>query len=133
VGFPGETEEEFEGTLACMKEFQFDGAFMFRYSPRPGTPAADMEQVPVQIGKDRLDRLIAVQNQITLARNESKVGTTFEVLVEGSSPKNPGQLQGYSRCFRMIHFPGDADRYRGELVQVQAERAHPWGLSAKLI
>lgn len=133
VGFPGETEEEFEGTLACMKEFQFDGAFMFRYSPRPGTTAAEMDQVPVQIGKERLDRLIAVQNQITLARNESKVGETFEVLVEGASPKNPGQLQGYSRCFRMIHFPGDADRYRGELVTVQAERAHPWGLSAKII
>lgn len=133
VGFPGETEEEFEGTLACMQEFQFDGAFMFRYSPRPGTAAAEMEQIPAEIGKKRLDRLIALQKDITLARNETKVDEIFEVLVEGSSPKNPGQLQGYSRCFRMIHFPGQTERYRGELVQVQAKRAHPWGLSAKIV
>ena len=64
VGFPGETEEEFEETLDAMREFRFDGAYMFRYSPRPGTPAALEEQIPLQVGKDRLNKLIDVQTEI---------------------------------------------------------------------
>lgn len=132
VGFPGETEEEFEGTLLAMERFQFDNAYMFRYSPRPGTPAADMEQVPTQTGKDRLNKLIAVQRKITLAKNEACIGNTYEVLVEGPSPKNPSLLQGYSRCFRMVHFPGDAN-LRGETVPVRIDRSHLWGLSGQMV
>jgi tRNA-2-methylthio-N6-dimethylallyladenosine synthase len=132
VGFPEETDEEFEGTLDMMRRVRFDGAYMFRYSPRPGTPAAEMEQVPVAVSKARLDKLIEVQNAITLERNEACVGRTFEVLVEGVSPKNPGRLQGYSRCFRMIHFSGDAS-LTGQLVHVKAESAHPWGLNGVII
>ncbi len=133
VGFPGETEEEFEGTLAAMREFRFDGAFMFRYSPRPGTPAAEMDQVPVEVSKARLEKLIQIQNAISCEVNESLVGQEFEVLVEGPTPKNPGLLQGYSRCFRMIHFAGDVDKLRGETVTVRTTQSHLWGFHGEIV
>ena len=132
VGFPGETDEEFAGTLALIERVRFDGAYMFRYSPRPGTPAAEMEQVPEQTSAARLQGLIAVQNRITVQRNEEQVGKEFEVLVEGRSPKDPGMLQGYTRCFRMVHFPGD-ERMKGALATVRATEPHLWGLSAKAV
>ncbi len=131
VGFPGETEDEFSATLDVIQRVRFDGAYMFHYSIRPGTPAAEMEQVPQPVKMERLARLIALQNSITLGINEALVGQTFEVLVEGTSPKRPELLQGYSREFRMMHFPGDAS-LRGSLVQVTATEAHPWGLSGRL-
>jgi tRNA-2-methylthio-N6-dimethylallyladenosine synthase len=130
VGFPGETDEEFQATLAAMERFQFDGAYMFKYSPRPGTPAAEMTQVDPQVADDRLQKLIQTQNAITLRRNEACVGRTFEVLVEGPSPKNPGLYQGYSRCFRMLHFPAKPE-WAGEVVPVQATNSHLWGLSGE--
>lgn len=132
VAFPGETEEEFEGTLACMKRFRFDGAFMFRYSPRPGTPAADMEQVPFETGQARLQKLIATQQEIQSEINQSLVGKEFEVLVEGPTPKNPHLLQGYTRCFRMVHFKGDLDKLKGEKVVVRTKTPHLWGFQADL-
>lgn len=132
VGFPGETEEEFEGTLSVLRDVRFDGAYMFRYSPRPGTPAADMGQVDFTVARERLNKLIEVQRQITLERNEEQVDKTFEVLVEGPSAKNPRFLQGYSRCSRMIHFSGPA-AWAGATVQVQATRPHLWGLVGKAV
>jgi tRNA-2-methylthio-N6-dimethylallyladenosine synthase len=128
VGFPGETDEEFEATLAAMRRFRFDGAYMFKYSPRPGTPAAEMEQVAPAVADARLQELIRLQSEITLERNAEMVGREFEVLVEGPSPKNPGLLQGYSRCFRMLHFEGRPE-WVGELVSVRATDSHLWGLS----
>jgi tRNA-2-methylthio-N6-dimethylallyladenosine synthase len=130
VGFPGETDEEFEGTLEAMRRFRFDGAYMFRYSPRPGTPAAEMEQVPAHVAAARLEKLIAVQQAITLERNASLVGKEFEVLVEGPSPKNPAVYQGYSRCFRMLHFPAKPE-WTGEVAAFRATASHLWGLSAE--
>jgi len=132
VGFPGETDEQFEETLDMVRRVEFDGAYMFIYSTRPGTPAADMEQVPAAIKKDRMNRLVALQGEITLAKNEACVGQEFEVLCEGPSPKNPERLQGYSREFRMMHFTGPAE-LRGKLVTVKATKAHPWGCSCDLV
>jgi tRNA-2-methylthio-N6-dimethylallyladenosine synthase len=132
VGFPGETEEEFQGTLDAVKEIRFDGAYMFIYSPRPGTPAAEMEQLPLGLKKERLNRLIALQNGITCEINESLVGQVFEVLVEGVSPKNPSVLQGYTREFKMMHFPGDASR-AGRIARVRATESHLWGLRGELV
>ena len=132
VGFPGETEEEFQGTLDVVREIRFDGAYMFIYSPRPGTPAAEMEQLPLSVKKERLSRLIALQNQITCEINAALVGRDFEVLVEGVSPKNPSLLQGYTREFKMMHFPGDASRV-GRIARVRATSAHLWGLGGELI
>lgn len=133
VGFPGETDEEFEGTLELMRRIKFDGAYMFRYSPRPGTPAADMEQVPKEVSRDRLEALIAVQNKIGSACNKAQVGREFEVMVEGLSPKNDKMLKGYTRCFRMAHFPGDLDKLKGETVTVKAVDGYLWGIAAELV
>ncbi len=133
VGFPEETDEEFQGTLSMMEKVRFDGAYMFKYSPRPGTPAAEMVQVDEKVAKARLQKLIEVQNQITVEQNEAQIGREFEVLVEGPSPKTAGVLQGYSRCFRMMHFAGDAEKLRGEIVQVRATGSRLWGLEAELI
>lgn len=131
VGFPEETEEEFQGTLDAIRDIRFDGAYMFIYSPRPGTPAADMEQLPLALKKERLSRLIELQNSITCEINEALVGKMFEVLVEGPSPKNPGSLQGYSREFKMMHFTGDPSLI-GRLVQVKATESHIWGLRGEV-
>ena len=133
VGFPGETDEEFEGTLNVVEEVGFDGAYMFRYSPRPGTPAADMEQVPKEVSGKRLEKLIAVQNERGAERNKQQVGREFEVLVEGVSEKDNTKLKGYTRCFRMAHFLGDIEKYRGELVTVKAIDGHLWGITAELV
>jgi tRNA-2-methylthio-N6-dimethylallyladenosine synthase len=132
VGFPGETEQEFEGTLEVMRKVRFDGAFMFAYSPRPGTPAAEMEQVPHALKMERLNRLIELQNRISCEINDAYVGRELEVLVEGPSPKNPSMLQGYSREFKMVHFPGSPER-KGRLAQVRVVSGHLWGLTGELV
>jgi tRNA-2-methylthio-N6-dimethylallyladenosine synthase len=133
VGFPGETEEEFEQTLEFFQKIRFDGAYMFIYSPRPGTPGADMElQVPLLEKKRRLKALIALQNQITIERNDQWVGKTVEVLVESRSPRNPEMLQGYSREYKMIHFAG-GDELLGQIVSVKTGSAHLWGLAGELV
>lgn len=131
VGFPGETEEQFQNTVSLVREMQFDGAFMFAYSPREGTPAATMEQVPYDVKMDRLHRLIEVQNAQTATSNKAQAGKTLEVLVEGPSPKNPAMLQGYSREFRMVHFPGSPD-LTGSLVHVEITRGYLWGVGGRL-
>lgn len=130
VGFPEETDEQFEQTLEMVRRVRFDGAYMFAYSPRPDTKAADMQQLSAQVKKERLNRLIELQNAITVEINQACVGREFEVMVEGPSRKNPGKLQGYSREFKMIHFEGDAS-LTGDVVQVRAKRGHLWGLSAE--
>lgn len=132
VGFPGETDEQFENTLRVMEEIRFDGAFMFIYSPRPGTPAAEMEQVPIAVRKERMLRLADLQNRITCEVNETYVGKTLEVLIEGPSPKNAKMLQGYSREFKMVHFAGPLERV-GRLAQVRVTKAHLWGLVGELV
>ncbi len=132
VGFPGETEEEFEGTLSAMRDIRFDGAYMFKYSIRPGTPAAEMEQVDSKVADERLKKLIELQNLITLEKHKEMEGQTYEVLVEGASPKNPGRLQGYTRCFKMMHFEGDSS-LSGRLVQVIATRGRLWGVDGKVV
>ncbi len=136
VGFPGETEEQFQRTLQMVETVRFDGAYMFIYSPRPGTPAATLPQLPYELKQSRLKQLADLQNRITCEINETYVGKTLEVLVEGPSPKNPDMLQGYSREFKMVHFPpanDTGDLMDSPLVQVQIETAHRWGLCARVI
>ena len=131
VGFPEESEEEFEATLDVVRRVRFDGAYCFAYSTRPGTPAADMPQLPRALKMERLNKLIALQNQITCEINNSMVGKEVEVLIEGPSPKNKSLLQGYSREFRMVHFPGNLER-TGRLAKVKITAGHLWGLSGEL-
>jgi tRNA-2-methylthio-N6-dimethylallyladenosine synthase len=136
VGFPGESDQAFERTLEVVKQIRFNGAYCFAYSPRPGTPAAEMPQVPAPLKRERLNRLIDLQNQITDELNQAAIGQTAEVLVEGPSPKNKRLLQGYTRDFRMVHFPGPAngpETRTGRLAQVRLEEAHRWGFVGSLI
>jgi tRNA-2-methylthio-N6-dimethylallyladenosine synthase len=133
VGFPGETDEQFENTLKVVERIRFDGAFMFAYSPRPGTPAAAMEnQVPRHIKQERLERLIALQNRITCEINASQVGRVFEVLVEGPSQKDPSKLAGFTRENKMMHFVGGRELI-GKIVRVRADEAHLWGFYGTLV
>ena len=133
VGFPDETEEEFQATLAAVNEFRFDWAFMFAYSPRPGTPAADWDgQISDAVKKARLAELIALQNTVTLSVNQGRVGGDYEVLVEGPSPRNSKLMQGYSREYTMMHFEASLDRV-GRTARVRATSAHQWGLGGELV
>ena len=133
VGFPGETEEQFGETLSLMEEVRFDGAYMFAYSPRPGTPAYGWEaEVPQDQKIARLNRLIAVQNRISLEKNQERVGEEFEVLVEGPSPDREGLFTGYTRQNKTCHFPGHPGLI-GRTVRVRSTRAAQWGFFAEIV
>ncbi len=133
VGYPGETEEQFERTLDVVEKVRFDGAYIFIYSTRPGTPAADMPQLPYALKQARLKKLADRQNEITVERNRDWVGRTVEVLVEGRSPKNPEMWQGYSREFKMVHFAGKESLRPGDLAHVHLDEAFLWGLRGELV
>jgi tRNA-2-methylthio-N6-dimethylallyladenosine synthase len=108
VGFPGETQEDFELTLAFLREMRYDGAFQFKYSARPDTRAWRwQETVPEQEKARRLERLIAEQHAISGARNDAWIGREIEVLVEGPSRKNLAQLHGKSAQFKTVVMPND--------------------------
>ena len=108
VGFPGETEEDFSATLALMAEARFDQAFMFIFSPRPGTRAATMVEqfVPHDVIQERFDRLVALQNRISLELNLAMVGQVVEGLAEGPSRKNEDVAATRTRGGKLVHIPG---------------------------
>jgi tRNA-2-methylthio-N6-dimethylallyladenosine synthase len=100
VGFPGETDADFDETLSLVREVEFDSAFTFKFSPREGTPATRLpDEGPGDVASERLARLIEAVREISRARNAAVVGETFEVLVEGPAPRGP-QLQARTRHFR---------------------------------
>ena len=122
VGFPGETEADFLETLAVVEEVRFDSAFTFVYSPRAGTDAAAMtDQVPDEVKRDRIERLVDVVQRIAGDRNDERIGRVEEVLVEGPSRTDPSFLRGRTRRNTTVNFTGDAEA--GELVDVRIERA----------
>ena len=105
VGFPGETEEDFRATLDVVERAGFDSAYQFQYSPRPGTRAATMpDQIPKEVVQDRFDRLVALQEGISLARNRAQLGRAFEVLVEGDGRRGDS-TQARTRTNRIVHLP----------------------------
>lgn len=119
VGFPGETEEQFEDTLSLVKEVRYDSAFTFIYSPREGTPAAGMEDnVPYEVKRDRLIRLNEVLNAISKESNERLQGQIVEVLVDGESKNNAAVLAGRTRTNKLVHFEGPKELI-GQFVQVK--------------
>ena len=128
VGFPGETEEDFEETLSLVKEVGFDAAYTFIYSKRSGTPAAKMEgQVPLDVKKARLNRLMAVQNENSLKRNEEMVGKTYEVLAEGPSANNPNVWSGRTRTNKLVLWPTEGRTFTaGQKVNVKICNAQTW-------
>jgi tRNA-2-methylthio-N6-dimethylallyladenosine synthase len=120
VGFPGETDEEFRETLDVVQEVGFDGAFTFVYSPRAGTEAAAMaEQIPEEVKRDRIERLIDVVQRAAAARNAERVGGVEEVLVEGASRTDASLLRGRTRRNTTVNFTGTAAP--GELVDVRID------------
>ena len=130
VGFPGETDAEFEETLALVDEVKYAQAFSFKYSPRPGTPAATMDdQIAREVMDERLQRLQAALNRDQMAFNGTSVGKTCEVLVERKG-KHPGQWLGKSPWLQSVWFEGDAAI--GDLVEVELVEAGPNSLAGKL-
>jgi len=122
VGFPGETEEDFEMTLSLCREVQFDNAYIFKYSPRRDTPAADMpDQVPQEIREERNHRLLDLVNEIAARKYDTFIGKQVEILVEGPSKKNPARYTGRTRCNRIVLFDGNA-RHQSQLMDVKIER-----------
>ena len=112
TGFHNETEEDFQETLSLMREVGFDSAFMFKYSERPGTFAAKNlpDNVPEDVKIDRLNRMIALQNELSLCSNRADVGKTFEVLVEGYSKRSRDDMFGRTQQNKVIVFPASGEQ-----------------------
>lgn len=133
VGFPGETEEQFEETMSLVREVGYDSAFTFIYSPRDGTPAADMaDNVPDEVKKDRLQRLNELITELSFKSNQGLKGQVLEVLVEGQSKNNPEMLSGRTRTNKLVHFQGPAS-LAGSLVQVKIMETHTWYLNGIMV
>jgi tRNA-2-methylthio-N6-dimethylallyladenosine synthase len=132
VGFPGETEEDFNDTISLVEQAQFDAAYTFQYSPRPGTQAAVMsDQIPRPVVQRRFDRLVEIQRQISLQRNARHLSEVVEVLVEGSSKKDPSKLTGRTRTNKLIHFTGQVAP--GQFRMVRVTSAAPNHLEGELV
>jgi tRNA-2-methylthio-N6-dimethylallyladenosine synthase len=137
VGFPGETEEDFQETLRVVEAARFSAAFTFQYSIRPGTPAADMpDQISKEVVQERYERLLALQNRISLEENEAQVGREVNVLVangEGKKDAATHRLSGRAEDNRLVHFevPAGSEIPRpGDVVTVTITHAAPFHLLA---
>jgi tRNA-2-methylthio-N6-dimethylallyladenosine synthase len=135
VGFPGETEADFEETLHVVREARFSSAFTFQYSKRPGTPAATMDgQLPKEVVQERYERLVALQEEISWAENKKQLGRTLEVLVaegEGRKDEATRRLSGRARDNRLVHFTApDVPVRPGDMVTVEVTYAAPHHLVA---
>jgi tRNA-2-methylthio-N6-dimethylallyladenosine synthase len=135
VGFPGETDQDFEDTLDLVRQARFAGAFTFRYSIRPGTPAATMDaQVPAAIVQERYERLTALVEETTYEQNAKQAGATVEVLVaEGEGRKDAAthRMSGRARDNRLVHFaPRETTPRPGDIVTVTVTRGAPHYLLA---
>ena len=130
VGFPGETEEDFQDSLRLMEEVKFDLVNTAAYSPRPNTPAAAWEnQVPDEIKQDRLQRINVLVKKHARERRERMLGRTVEVLVEERNVKVPTKVMGRTRHNYIVYFDGDIDELQGELVNVHIESCQSFYLS----
>lgn len=133
VGFPGETEEDFQDTLDVVKKLQFENCFMFMYSIRKGTKAATIEnQIDEDIKKERLQRLISLQNRCALAESETYLNKTVRVLVEGESKKNKDVLTGRTGTNKVVLFKGDKE-LEGTFVNVKINECKTWTLYGDIV
>ena len=125
VGFPGETEEDFEETLNLCREVEFDNAFLFKYSRRRDTPAAEMpDQLPEELIEERHARLLKAVDEIRVRKLNDYVGRRMEILVEGPSRRNAARLEGRTRCNKIVVFEG-GERFVGQVMDVEIESASP--------
>jgi len=128
VGFPGETEEDFQQTLDLCRQVEFDQVFLFKYSPRRGTPAATMPgALPQEVIEERHARAAELINAIARRRYAALVGRTMQILVEGPSKKKPHRMMGRTRCNKIVVFEG-SERHRGQLLNVRIVRAGSYTL-----
>lgn len=133
VGFPGETDEQFEDTLSLVREVGYDFAYTFIYSPREGTPAAAMEDnVPMEVKKERLQRLNALINELCRTSNDKMKGQIVEVLVEGESKNNDQVLSGRTRSNKLVHFEGDKNLI-GSFVNVEITDPMTWYIKGNIV
>jgi tRNA-2-methylthio-N6-dimethylallyladenosine synthase len=133
VGFPGETEDDFEQTLSLVAEARYDAAYTFQYSPRPMTPAADLPgQLSKPVVQERFERLNVLQEAISLERNQGRVGRVEEVIVEGPSKKDASRLTGRTRTNKVVHFGSDGAT-EGSFRSVAIIGAHPHHLDGELV
>jgi len=135
VGFPGETEEDFAATLDVVRRARFSAAFTFQYSKRPGTPAAELDgQLPKAVVQERYDRLVALQEQISLEQNRDQIGRTVELLVatgEGRKDSRTARMSGRARDGRLVHFAPGVEQVRpGDIVTTIVTGAAPHHLIA---
>ena len=131
VGFPNESEEQFNNTLKAVQECQYDSAYTFIYSPRVGTPASKMEDnVTSADKKERFNRLVAEVSKSAKKRNDEYVGKVLNVLVEGTSKKNDNILSGYSEENKLVNFKGDATKI-GQIVKVKINVSKTWTLEGE--
>lgn len=132
VGFPGETERDFQATLELIRQVEFGTVYVAAYSPRPGTPAAQLpDDVPQGEKKRRLEAVLELSRQIALRLHQARVGSQVEVLVEGYLPEK-GVYYGKTRDFRTVLFPGEASLV-GKMVQVKVELASPGALMGEVV
>ncbi len=123
VGFPGETEEDFQLTLSLVREIEFDQAYVFKYSERRDTPAAQMpNQVSQELREERNRRLLEVVNEVAAGHYHRLVGQQLQILVEGPSKKNPSRMMGRTRCNKIVVFDG-SERHRGAVMDLNITRA----------
>ncbi|KYH29856.1 MULTISPECIES: tRNA (N6-isopentenyl adenosine(37)-C2)-methylthiotransferase MiaB [Clostridium] len=133
VGFPGETEEDFNDTLSIVKEIEFDSVFTFIYSQREGTPAANHEdQIPEDVKHERFNRLVKVVNDILAKKNKEYEGKIVEVLVEGPSKNDETKLMGRTRTNKLVNFEGNNDII-GKLVKVKIIKAQSFSLIGEIV
>lgn len=134
VGFPGETDEDFQDTMDVVNEVGFENAFMFMYSIRSGTPAATMgDQVPEQIKNERLQQLMRLQNQKAKEESQKYLNQTIKVLVEGPSRKNPKMLTGRTSTHKIVLFESDRTDLKGKFVYTKIYDAKTWTLYGELV
>ena len=131
VGFPGETEEDYEASKEIVRQVGFDNAFIFRYSKRRGTPAAEMPdelQLSEQVKEERNKDLLALIDAIGMAKLRTQVGQTVEVLCEGYSKTTTERLAGRTPQNKAVVFTGPHDRLKGEIVPVRVTDTHVFTL-----
>jgi tRNA-2-methylthio-N6-dimethylallyladenosine synthase len=125
VGFPGETESDFEETMSLCREVEFDNAFLFKYSRRRDTPAAEMpDQLPEELIEERHARLLKAVDEIRMRKFNEYVSRRMEILVEGPSRRNAARLEGRTRCNKIVVFEG-GDRFVGQVMDVEIESTSP--------
>ncbi len=133
VGFPGETEEDFQQTLSLAEEVGYDSAFTFLYSVRQGTPAAEYEdQIPEEVKHDRFNRLVDVINSSSAAKNAVYAGRIEKVLVDGPSKKDPDRLTGRTEGFKLVDFDGDPE-LTGQIVDVEITEGRTFSMTGRIV